>query len=98
MRLRDFLKTEGYTDLVELSTGELAGIIKFKFKPGFGLTAGMTKHGYRIRYTFNREYDAYQALMSWNGDDHPHGNWVDVVGNDEYGVRVDKHDLIEYLS
>ena len=86
--MKKFLLSQGYTDLVELPSGELAGLFKFLFTTG--LVVGLTKNGYRIRYCFENNSDARQALRTWDGHGHPYGNWIKAKGNDEYGVRIDE--------
>jgi len=84
----DFLLNEGYTDLVELPNGELGGL--YNFLSTTGLVVGLTEHGYRVRYCFENKSDARQALVTWDGEGHPNGNWIKAKGTDEYGVRIDE--------
>jgi hypothetical protein len=86
--MNEFLLKEGYTDLKELDTGEVAGLFKFLFTTG--LVVGLTKYGYRVRYCFEHVSDARQVLKTWNGIGHPDGNWIKAKGTDEYGVHIDE--------
>jgi hypothetical protein len=85
--LIEFLNKEGYTNIIELQNGELAGLCKFMFTTG--LVVGLTKHGYRIRFCFEFTHEAITALEGWDGVGYPPGNWIKAKGSDEYGMFVD---------
>lgn len=86
--LRKFLEDQGYTDLVELPSGELCGLMKFLFTTG--LIVGLTKYGYRVRFCYEYTNEAREALKSWDGQHYPPGNWIKAKGTDEYGDYIDE--------
>jgi len=85
--MSNFLEDQGYTNIVDLPSGEQAGLFKFLFTTG--LVVGLTEHGYRIRFCFKFTHEALKALKSWDGVGYPPGNWIKAKGNDEYGRWVD---------
>ncbi len=82
----ELLKAEmvehGYTDLVVLPTGELAGLLKFMFT--YGVMTGLHPMGYRTRYCFEHHDDALAALQAWDGEGDPGGPWIKRKGDVEY--------------
>lgn len=86
--LKMFLEEQGYTDLVELQSGEIAGILKFLFTTG--LVVGLDKYGYRIRFCYEFTNEARVALELWDGKDFPPGNWIKAKGSDVNGEHVDQ--------
>ena len=85
--LKTFLEDEGYTDIVELPSGELAGLMKFLFTTG--LVVGLDEYGYRIRFCYEFTFEALEALKEWDGVGYPTGNWIKAKGRDENGSGVD---------
>ena len=76
---------DDFTHKRTLLSGEVAGFNK-ELKM---LALGLTEHGYRIHYEFTKPSEALEAIICWDGEGHPPWSWIKVVGNDEYGVRVD---------
>jgi hypothetical protein len=81
-QLKAEMTEHGYTDLVELHNGELAGVLKFMFT--YGVMVGLYPLGYRTRYCFEHYEDALSALQAWDGVDDPGGPWIKRKGDVEY--------------
>jgi hypothetical protein len=77
-RLKNFLTEQGYTHLRRLPDGRLCGLMSFIFTSG--LMVGLSYDGYLLRYCFEHEEDALQALESWDGHDDPSGPWIKAKG------------------
>ena len=86
---------EDYKDLIDLLTEEGEPYREYTVIPGKGLCAlcpfiftigiitGITEDtAYEDRYCYPREYaaDAIIALKTWDGKEHPPGNWVKYKG------------------
>lgn len=77
-KLIEYLKSEGYHHIKELSTGQLAAIQKFVFT--CGLIVGLDIAGYSGRYCYENERDAKLALEVWDGTGDPSGPWIKFKG------------------
>lgn len=80
--LTDWLTECGYTDLRQLPTGELAGVMRYLFTGG--LVVGLTAGSYRTRYCYPTLEEAKQALALWDGQGDPEGGWIKRKGDAEY--------------
>jgi hypothetical protein len=77
MELTQYLKTEGYYALTTID-GKLCGLHRFAFT--VGLVVGLERTGYERRYCYEAESDALESLLTWDGKDHPSGNWIKCKG------------------
>lgn len=83
--LMDFLRKEGYAELVFIPGKGICGLRAFLYT--IGLCHGLDKDGFSGRYCYPRQHalDAVIALKLWDGTDHPIGNWVKYKGRVEFG-------------
>lgn len=77
--LHAFLTANGYTDLREIG-GRLCGLNRFIFTTG--LVVGLDEVGYQVRYCYEHEADARDALEAWDGMGYPSGPWIKAKGLD----------------
>jgi len=92
--LLDCLHTEGYYNLTEIN-GRLCGLHRFAFT--VGLVVGLDYFGYEGRYCFERESDALESLLTWDGKQHPSGEWLKFKGKYE-GEYLDMANPQKILS
>lgn len=85
--LEEFLREEGYTNIITLPTGEVVALFEFIFTTG--LIVGLDRFGYRIRFCFESAEDAYNAMKDWDGKGYPPGPWIKAKGKNEAGDFVD---------
>lgn len=81
--LHQYLSRQGYTDLRELWSGEIAGLHKMMYTTG--LVVGLTRTSWRTRFCFDQEEDARTALLSWDGTGWPPGYWVKQKPEEVHG-------------
>lgn len=72
------LQDNGYQLARRLPTGEVAAIMSMIFT--VGLFVGLDETGYRTRFCFPTFTDAALALLEWNGEGDPPGNWIKAKG------------------
>lgn len=80
--LAGWLTECGYTDLRQLPTGEIAGVMRYLFTGG--LVMGLTLVQYRTRYCYPTVEEAREALARWDGQGDPAGGWIKRKGDREY--------------
>lgn len=75
--LEKFLVEGGITNVRQLPTGEWAGLHQFAFTCGLmvGLKEDMFDF-YRTRYCYKTRTEALVALLQWDGEGFPPGNWI----------------------
>lgn len=78
----------GYACPRQLPTGEWAALHRFLFTTG--LVVGITPDAYRTRYCYQSIGAALQALMDWNGEGDPPGDWIKEKGYGRDGRYVDR--------
>jgi hypothetical protein len=67
----------GYRNLKDTAAGKCA-TMKFIFTTG--LVFGLDDSGYRGRYCYETETEAFIALMLWDGTGDPQGPWIKYKG------------------
>ena len=77
MGLHEYLNENGYYALTNIN-GKLCGLHRFAFTTG--LVVGLDRNGYERRYCFDKQNDALESLLTWDGIDHPSGNWIKCKG------------------
>lgn len=75
----EFLNANGYTKLKVMEDGTVCALQKQLFT--VALVVGLDRTGYRYRYCYEREYDASEALVQWDGAGDPPGPWIKVKGD-----------------
>ncbi|MEN6540855.1 MAG: hypothetical protein ABFC67_14705 [Mizugakiibacter sp.] len=75
--LRQFLENLGYTDM-KIVRGKVCGIAHSPFLSS--IVIGLDAAGYELRYFFENEHDARNALKAWDGEGHPPGAWFRFKG------------------
>lgn len=83
LNLRDFLTDLGYTDL-HIVRGQVCGLMGLDLVAG--LAVGLEMAGCEAVYTYENASDARAALAAWDGQGHPPGPWIRLIGK---GGRVD---------
>ncbi len=81
--LKEHLEKEGYKCLTENSRG-LCGTFRFMFT--VAIVIGIDSEGYKGRYCYGSEIEAFHALLTWDGISDPPGNWIKYKG--EGGERT----------
>lgn len=76
--LRDYLISEGYTDLRLVGTRGICGIHRMAYT--VGLFEGLDWHGYEGRWCFESMGEAKAALGALNDIDEPTGEWIKYKG------------------
>jgi hypothetical protein len=61
-----------------LPNHDVVGVRRFMFT--WGLLVGIDGSGYRLRYCYEHQRDALNALMAWDGVGDPPGPWVKKKG------------------
>jgi hypothetical protein len=69
-------------------SGEWCGVQKYMFT--YGLTIGIDEFGYFCRYCYESPGEAILALLTWDGEGDPPGNWIKKKGHGEY-LNPDYH-------
>lgn len=76
--MKEFLESQEYENVKQLSTGEWAGTHYMLFTEG--LFVGLDKTGYRTRFCYPRGGWAAKALAAWDGVGDPPGPWIKENG------------------
>lgn len=76
----DFYHSQGYSCLTKIN-GKICGLMRFAFTTG--LVVGLNPIGYQGRYCYHTLAEATEALLVWNGEGHPSGNWIKYKGDFE---------------
>ena len=76
-QLIDYLHGQGYTNIVKIND-KWCGIHRFAFT--WGLIVGLSSFGYERRYCYDKEGEALESLLTWDGLEHPSGNWIKCKG------------------
>lgn len=79
----EFLNDLGYTRIKVMEGDILCGIQRQLFT--WALVVGIDRVGYRRRYCYEREYDAREALVQWDGKGDPTGPWIKEKPSDRLG-------------
>lgn len=66
-----------FSDVRDLG-GQICAIQQFAFT--WAVVVGIRGMGYQRRYCFEHEQDARDALLQWDGQDHPSGPWIKCKG------------------
>lgn len=75
--LVEFLTANGYEELRVLR-GQICAVYDFTFTTGLVVNMGL--ESYERRYCYEHREDALQALLEWDGADHPGGPWIKCKG------------------
>jgi hypothetical protein len=75
--LEDFA-VMGYQHVRQLANGEVAALYPMIYTTG--LLVGLDDSGYNRRYCYERQSDAFAALMKWDGQGDPPGPWLKQKG------------------
>lgn len=79
----EFLNENGYTHIKAMQDGTVCALQKQLFTTG--IIVGINRHGWSRRYCYEREYDAREALIQWDGVGDPPGPWVKEKPSDRLG-------------
>lgn len=79
----EFLNENGYTHIKAMQDGTCCAIQRQLFT--VGLFVGITRGGWQRRYCYEREYDAREALIQWDGTGDPPGPWIKEKPSDRLG-------------
>lgn len=73
---KERLEELGYKFPRQLTTGEWIALYPFIFT--WGLVKGIDDIGYKERWCYGREHlnDALKAVVNWDGEGDPPGNWI----------------------
>lgn len=74
----DYITENGYTHTKDMPDGSLCALLEFAFT--WGLMVGLTETGYIRRYCFEHFQEAHDALVAWDGQGNPSGNWIKCKG------------------
>ena len=68
----------GFTSVKRLDSGLEIGVIKMLFTWDLccNINPDNMFDAYEYRYSYATEYEAVEALLMWDGDGHPPGNWI----------------------
>lgn len=78
MDIIKYLKSEGYSEIREINSKGICGLMDFIFTTG--LVIGMNEIGYFGRYCYKTRQEALDALNKWDGSGDPSGNWIKYKG------------------
>lgn len=84
MVTEQFLREQGYTHVRLMNNGEWIGCIKLLYT--VALYVGLGEWGYRTRYCYENIGEIMQALLEYEGEGDPPGNWIKEKG--EGGERL----------
>lgn len=79
----EFLNLNGYTHIKAMQDGVRCAIQKQLFT--VAIVVGLDKGGYKRRYCYEREQDAREALVQWDGSGDPSGPWIKEKPSDRLG-------------
>lgn len=80
--LKEFLEKEGYKEIREIPGKGVCALYRFIFT--VGLVYNIDEFGYEGRYCYPNYSDALEALLNWNGQEDPSGDWIKHKGKIEY--------------
>ena len=78
---------QGYRQLRRLPSGEIAGISRLLYTTA--LFVGIDGTGYRLRYCYENDLHALEALKQWDGTGDPPGPWIKAKGRGIDGKQRD---------
>lgn len=81
--LIEFLHDNGYTHIKVMQDDTLCAIQRQLYT--VAIVVGIDREGYRRRYCYEREYDAREALVQWDGNGDPSGPWIKEKPSDRLG-------------
>jgi hypothetical protein len=94
MDIIKYLKSEGYSEIREINSKGICGLMDFMFTTG--LVIGMNEIGYFGRYCYKTRQEALDALNKWDGSGDPPGNWIKYKGTG--GERENLNGINECLN
>lgn len=77
------LNEDGYTHVLKMPDGSLAGLYQMLFTTG--LFCGLDAYGWQRRYCYERHQDAINALLAWDGRGDPPGPWIKEKPSERLG-------------
>lgn len=72
--LKTFLEENDYMGIREVPGHGVCGLQRFMFTSA--IVCGMDYTGRRYRYCYHTLAEAALALMEWDGQGHPGGDWI----------------------
>jgi hypothetical protein len=79
----EWLNENGYTHVKVMPDETVCAIQRQLFT--VGLIVGLDRVGWKRRYCYEREYDAREALIHWDGKGDPPGPWIKEKPSDRLG-------------
>lgn len=76
----EYYYLQGYTCITKIN-GKICGLKRFIYTTG--LVVGLDPIGYQGRYCYHTLAEATEALLIWDGEGHPSGNWIKYKGDVE---------------
>lgn len=83
----DYLRNQGYFMIKKIPNQGVCCLMKFLFTTGLIIDADL--NGYEGRYCYETIEEAIQAILEWNGEGDPPGNWIKYKGKG--GERTNKN-------
>lgn len=81
--LFETLEKEGYYNLKNIPNKGICGLRRFLFTTG--LCYGIDEYSHAVRYCYQTNADAVEAIEEWDGNGDPKDeNWIKHKGTKEY--------------